>query len=221
MFLALASPFAAYDTTLFSVHMGQHLLLTLVAAPLLLLGAPVSLLVRASPDARRLVAGLVHRPAVRTLTSPVVTWTLFGIVMWFSHYSALYNAALDSDVVHLGEHALYLAAGLLFWWPVVGIDPGARRLKFPARLVYVILEMPVQAFLALAIYSADRVLYPNYANLVRAWGPSPLDDQRGAAVVMWVGGDFLFLAALVLLLFAWMRADEREAAHIDRRLGTA
>lgn len=216
--LALVSPVATYADALFWVHMVQHLLVTLVAAPLLVLGAPVALALRAARPATRARAARVARSgAVRALSHPVVTWSSLPAVLWASHFSPLYDRALDSPPLHALEHALYLAAALLFWWPVAAADPGARRVPHAARVAYVALALPAQSFLGLALYSASDVLYRHYATLARPWGPSPADDQRLAALVMWLGGDPLLVAALMGAAVAWMRHDERVAARLDRR----
>lgn len=220
LLIALQSPIEAYDTTLFSVHMVQHLLLTMVAAPLLALGAPITLLLRASsPQTRqRLILPLLHSHPLRVVSFPVVTWLLFAGVMWASHFSALYDAALDNEAIHVLEHGLYLSVAMLFWWPVVGADPSPWRLPHAARLGYLFLGMPQSSFLGLAIFSAPGVLYPHYATLERTWGPSPLVDQQLAGGIMWVGGDLVFLVALILAVWTWLRADEAEAVRVDSRL---
>jgi putative copper resistance protein D len=220
LFVALGSPIATYDTTFFSVHMVQHLLLTLVAAPLLALGAPITLLLRVvSPRARRdVVLPVLHSRLLRIVSFPVVTWTLFAGVMWASHFTALYDAALESEVVHVVEHALFLGAGLLFWWPVVGADPSPWRLPHAARVLYLFLGMPQSSFLGLAIFSAPAVLYPHYLTLVRSYGPDPLTDQQLAGSIMWVGGDALFLIGMILGVWVWLRAEETEGRRLDAKL---
>jgi len=220
LFVALQSSIATYDTTLFSVHMVQHLLLMMVVAPLLVLGAPITLLLRVvSPSARkRVVLPVLHSRAARVISFPVVAWVVFAGVMYGSHFSPLFDAALENEFVHLLEHALYLGAGLLFWWPVVGADPSPWRMPHPARVLYVFLGMPWSSFLALAIFSAPGVLYPHYATLQRDWGLSPLADQQLAGGIMWVGGDGLFLVAVVAMVAAWMRAEEAEGKRADARL---
>ena len=220
LFLALASPIGTYDTTLFSVHMVQHLLMALVAAPLLALGAPITLLLRVSSAGarRRVWLPLLHSRLMRVLSFPVVSWLLFAAVMWASHFSALFDVALDNEYAHLFEHALYLGAALLFWWPVVGADPSPWRLPHPARVGYLFLGMPQSSFLGLAIFSAPDVLYPHYATLVRPWGPTPLLDQQWAGGIMWAGGDLCFLVAMILALWVWLRAEEREGRLFDERL---
>ena len=220
--IALASAVERYDTTLFSVHMVQHILLTLVAAPLLALGAPITLALRfARGDVRRRwILPVLHSRVVRVLSFPVVAWLLFAGVMWASHFSPLFNDALEDEAIHRFEHLLYLSAALLFWWPVVAVDPAPWRLPHPVRMLYVFLQMPQNTFLALAIYSATTPLYAHYATLDLAW-VSPLDDQRLAGGLMWIAGDLLFLAAIVGLAFAWMRHEERDAPRVDARVAGA
>jgi len=216
--VALLSPIGTYDGTLFSVHMAQHLLLTMVAAPLLVLGTPVSLVVRAvGRPGHRAVMRVLHSGPVALLTHPLLAWVGFAAVMWGSHFSGLYEAALESEPVHVAEHLLYLVAAVLFWWPVIGLEPSRWRMPHPLRVGYLFLQGPVNTFLALAIYSSGRVLYPHYAG-GRAWGPSPLDDQHMGGAIMWVAGDLLFLAATGFAIAAWMRDEEKVTARVDAEL---
>lgn len=218
--LALASPIGLYDTTLFSVHMVQHLLLTMVAAPLLVLAAPITLMLRvATPEARRRwILPVLHSRLVRIISMPVVAWGLFAGTMWFSHFSPLFDAALEDEVLHRLEHALYIGAGMLFWWPVVGADPSPHRLPHPARILYLAVGMPLSSFLGLVIFSAPTVLYPHYEGLQRTWGMSPLADQAWAGGIMWAGGDLAFVVALILAVAAWLRHEDREGLREDARL---
>jgi putative copper resistance protein D len=155
---------------------------------------------------------------VRTLAFPVIAWALFAAVMWATHFSSLFDAALDNDFIHLAEHALYLGAALLFWWPVVGADPSPWRLPHPARVAYLFLGMPQSSFLGLAIFSAPEPLYAHYATLARTWGPTPLADQQLAGGIMWAGGDAAFLIAMVVALWVWLRAEERAGKLADEKL---
>ena len=218
--VALESPIGTYDTTLFSIHMVQHLLLISVAAPLLAIGAPITLLLRVSSadTRRRVILPVLHSRVVRAISFPVVTWTVFAAVLWASHFSVLFDVSLDNEVVHIFEHALYLGAALLFWWPVVGADPSPWRLGHPVRIAYLFLTMPQTAFLGLAIFSAPDVLYPHYATLVRDWGPTPLVDQQWAGEIMWAGSTALMLVALTLALWVWLRAEEAEGRRVDFQL---
>jgi putative copper resistance protein D len=217
LLVATQSVIGAYDTTLFTVHMGQHLLLTMVAAPLLLLGAPVTLLLRAaSADVRRdVILPVLHSRVVRMVSNPIVAWTQFAVVMWASHVSGLFDAALEDPLVHVLEHVLFLGSALLFWWPVIGVDPAPRRLSHPLRIGYLLVGMPFSSFLGLAIFSATAVLYPHYATLTRDWGQSPLEDQQWAGGIMWAAGDLVFFLAVVIAVGAWLRAEEAEGRRID------
>ncbi|MEP6640194.1 MAG: cytochrome c oxidase assembly protein, partial [Chloroflexota bacterium] len=116
---ALISGIGRYDTVLFSVHMVQHVLLMLVAAPLLALGAPITLLLRlSSAETRRCwLLPFLHSRVVRTIAHPVVAWVMFAAMMWGTHFSPLFNASLEDPVIHDLEHLLFLTGALLFWWP--------------------------------------------------------------------------------------------------------
>ena len=218
--VALSSAIDVYAGDLLTVHMVQHLLLAMVAPPLLALGAPITLALRiASPETRhRLILPVLHSRIVRVLASPLVAWPLFAVAMWLTHFSPLYNAALEDPNVHDAEHLLYLATGLLFWWPVVAADPIPHRMGYGARLAYLGLQMPINAAVGLAIYFAPAVLYPHYATLVRTWGPDALTDQQIGGVLMWGAGDLLLLLAIPLVVMGWMRADVRRSARLEGRL---
>ena len=221
--VALDSGIDRYDTVLFSVHMVQHLLLTLVAAPLFALSAPITLLLRRSSPAtrRRWILPVLHSRVVRTLSFPVVSWLIFAAVMWGTHFSPIFDRALEDPFVHDLEHLGYLAAGVLFWWPAIGPDPSPWRMIHPVRIMYVFTQMPQNTFLAVAILNVSQPLYPHYATLVRSWGPSPLNDQQIAAGIMWLFGDLGFLVAILGLVAAWLRYEERETGRADRRADLA
>jgi len=217
IFIALESPIDTASATSFSIHMVQHLLLTMVAAPLLVLGAPVTLaLLASSPTNRkRLAAALRSRPA-RFLSNPLLAWAVFFGVLWGSHFSGLFEAALRSDNVHALEHAAYLAAAVLFWMPVVGRDPTPSGLSHPARILYLFFAMASMAFLGLALFSANHVLYPTYA-AVEGTAKAAADQRMGGAL-MWVGGMIHIVPALALVMLDWMRVDELTARRVDARL---
>jgi putative copper resistance protein D len=218
--IALQSGIEAYDTTLFSVHMVQHVLLMMVAAPLLVLGAPITLLLRVASreQRRRYILPLLHSRVVRSISYPVVAWLLFAGVMWGTHFSAIFDASLENPLVHDLEHLLYLGVALLFWWPAVGVDPTPWRMPYPARILYLFLQMPQNTFLALAIFSASAPLYPHYETLARSWGPTPLADQQAAGAIMWVVGDLIFLVAILGVVLAWMRDEERREERRESRV---
>ena len=220
LLVALDSGIERYDTTLFSVHMVQHLILTLIAPPLLLFAGPMTLLLQASSAGtrKRWILPVLHSRIVRFFAFPVVSWLLFAAVMWASHFSPLFDLALENEWAHRLEHAMFLSAALLFWWPVVGPDPSPWRMTPSVKVLYVGLQMPQNTFLALAIYMSSVPLYAHYVTTIRSWGPTPLADQQLAGGLMWVGGDIAFITAVSLLVLAWMRWEDRRTIGEDRRL---
>ena len=225
--IALQSGIERYDTTLFSVHMLQHVILIFLAAPAIVLAAPITLVLRvATPGTRRRwILPILHSRAVRVIGHPLVAWLLFTAVMWGTHFSPLFDAALENAWLHDLEHVLYLASSMLFWWPIVGRDPSPWRMSHPARLLFMFLEMPFNSFLGVAIMFAGTVLYPHYATTGRLWGPTPLEDQQAAGAIMLGVGDAGFLLALLLATAALMRHDEavtrRREAMEDARAAAA
>jgi putative copper resistance protein D len=215
--IALVSPIDVYADALFSVHMAQHLLLAYVAPPLLALGAPITLAFAASrPETRRryLVPLMRSRP-VSILAHPLVGWSLFVAASFAIHFSPLFEAAMERSWVHVLEHVLFLGTGLLFWWPIVGLDPAPHRMSYPARLLSLTMAMVVTGFVAVAITSADRPLYGWYAALPPRWSAEALSDQRWAAAIMWVAGSLVLIVAGLLVAVAWKRHDDDRQRRIE------
>jgi cytochrome c oxidase assembly factor CtaG len=224
--VALVSPIETYADFSFSAHMVQHVLLMMVAAPLFALGAPVTLALRASRQVTRgrILLPVLHSRPVSVLTHPLVAFALFAVVQYVSHFTGFYNAALRSNPVHYLEHALYLGVALLFWWSVVGLDPAPHKLSHPARLLYLVAAMPVEAFLAVALLSARP--YQAYLALPPPWGGgAAVADQSSAAAIMWIAGDLTMLIAALLTAAAWFRREQVRQRRIedeeDRRAGLA
>ncbi len=223
---ATQSGLAAYDTVLFSAHAVQHLLLGMVAPLLLVLGAPVTLAIQAAhrPTQRWLV-GLFRHPVVRFVTHPVTAWLLFGTTMVGLYVTGLYELSLRNGVVHGWVHLHFVVVGCLFAEAVIGLDPGWRSsrqvaggadLSHPARLLLVLLLVPFHAVLGLALLSTDQAIAADwYLGLGRTWGASPLSDQRTGAALMWGVGDLVGVVLAGIVLYQWMRADERQARRLD------
>ena len=218
--VALCSSIDVYSQVLFSVHMVQHMLLVFLVAPLLCLGAPMTLLLRVATPAQRTgrILPVLHSRPLAVLTHPLVDWCLFTAVMWGTHFSPLFELALENGWVHIGEHTLFLVVGFLFWWPVVGADPGPRPMAYPVRLGYVLLQMPQNAFLGLTLFTATQLLYPYYGTLGLSWLPDPLADQGLGGGLMWVAGDLMFLVPVLLVVVAWLRDEERRGRLYDEQL---
>jgi cytochrome c oxidase assembly factor CtaG len=191
LWVAAGSPLASYDHELLSVHMVQHLLLTVVAAPLLLLGAPAVPLLHGVPwIVLRGLATLLRSPSVRAmgqrLLQPVVCWSVAMAVFIGWHTPAIFDLALRSARWHAVEHASFLASGLLFWWPVV--QPWPSRSTWPRwsiPLYLFLATLPCDALSAFLAFS-DRVVYPAYLSAPRHVDLSALQDQERAGALMWL-----------------------------------
>jgi putative copper resistance protein D len=217
LLLALQSGIERYDTTLFSIHMIQHLILLFPVPILLLQAGPVTLLLRiASPRWRARILSVLQSRVVGVISHPIVGWTLLVAVMWGTHLSILFDAALEDPLIHDMEHMLYLSTALLFWAPIFSVDPIRHRLRGAAALIYLIAQMPQNSFLGVAIMWSTTPLYPHYVTLQRAWGPSPLEDQQLAGAIMWLVGDALFLAAIFAVLAALAKSEERPESRYDQ-----
>ncbi len=197
--IATQSGVAAYDDVLFWVHMWQHLLLLMVAPPLLLLGQPVTLALHASrnPWHSWLKRGL-RSNTVSVVTFPLVGFGLYSATVVGTHLTGFMNLVLTHPVVHDLEHAVYLAAGLLYFLPLVGRQPLRWRLSFPAQLFFFVIAMPVDTFTGVVLMQTNHELFPAYAGR-RTWGPSLVADLHAGGAVMWIGGDALMLLFIVLL----------------------
>ena len=190
-------------------HMTGHVLLGMVAPILLGLGAPVTLALQSltRPARRRLLRALQSSPA-RALLHPVAGFALFGVTLVGLYLSPLFPWSLHNPVGHAAVHLHFLAAGCLFLCPLVGADPLPRQLPHGARVLAVLAAVPFHAFLGLALLSSRAPLAP-------ATYPS-LDDQHAAAGLLWASGELMTLVVAALVLRAWMAADNREAARLDR-----
>jgi putative membrane protein len=214
--IALASPIDTYADVSFTVHMVQHLLLSFVAPPLLALGAPIALALRASsPRTRSRLRGWLRGRTARALANPVVGFVAFATLPFVVHFSPLFDLALRNAWVHAGEHLLLLAVGAIYWWPLVGADPIPHRPSHAARVLSMLLMLPAQSFLALAISSASAPLYATYAALPAPFGPNALADQRAAAAVMWVVGAILTISFALLAADAWRRAERGAVRRLE------
>jgi putative membrane protein len=217
--IALQSGIDGFDDLLLSVHMVQHLLLLL--APLLLLaGRPVILALRAlSGERRRALARAISRG--RPVTSPVACLAIFDAVLLVTHLPSFYDAELRDDTVHEAEHALYLFAGLLLWWPILDGDPvPSRRLGGLGRLIYLLAAIPPMALVGAYLTRHASLVYPAYEAPARALGVSALVDQAQAGAIMRVAGGSVMAAVGLWASIAALVGEEREQQARDARLGS-
>jgi cytochrome c oxidase assembly factor CtaG len=211
--IALASPLAALDERLLTTHMVQHLLLLMVAPPLLLLGAPQIPIVRAIPPAlaKRTVGPLAKSRSFRRLfagaTYPLTGLALYSAVMVGWHLPGPFETALLSEDWHIIEHGCMITAGLLFWYPVVRPWPAAERWPSWALVPYVVAADGANTVVAAFMVFSGGLLYPSYAGLPRLAGISAINDQITAGAIMWVPGSILFLVTAIAIVISALRPD--------------
>jgi putative membrane protein len=205
LFLSLNGPLHDLsDNFLFSAHMVQHLVITLIVPPLWLMGLPEWSL-----------RPLLRRRAVlatgRALTGPLVAFAVYNLVFIGWHFPALYNWALIDHNAHILQHMLFIASATLMWWPVVEPVPELRRMQAPVRLLYMaVLSIPMSIVSAIITF-AEQAMYPWYEAAPRVFATlSAADDQQLGGVIMWVPGMLVFWIALTIVFFRWSRSEERE-----------
>lgn len=215
--LALVSPLDALAGALASAHMAQHVLLTLVAAPLLVLAGPWAAVVRGTPQrirrgvARARVRLRLTRRTTGALRTPAAAGLLYVGNLWFWHGSGPYVAALQHDAVHAVEHAAFLGTGLLLW--TVTIDTVRRGRTSPGVALLLQFLVAMQGvFLSALLVFAETAWYPPYAETAGAWGLTPVADQQVAGLVLWLPGGLVHLAAALTLLMVWVRRSEPGAS---------
>jgi putative membrane protein len=215
LFIALVSPVDRLGLALFSGHMLQHVLLILVAAPLVVTGAPNLAFLWALPMDWRVRLGRwwkgarLLRGAWQVLSHPASVWTLHALALWIWHIPALYEAAIENPWIHALEHASFFGSALLFWWLLA--QAGIRRQPgFGLALVLVFTTMMQGTLMGALITLASEPWYPIHALGAELWNLTPLEDQQLAGLIMWIPGAPVYLLAFLLLMRGWLRAAERE-----------
>ncbi len=211
-----------YDTTLLSVHMVQHMVLSMLAPIFLALGAPVTLALRTLPHTpRAILLRVLHSRVAKVLTFPLVTFTLFIASPFALYFSSLYRLSLEYPAVHTLVHLHLIAVGCLFFWPLIGLDPLPGRMPYPLRALLMFLSTPFHTVLGLTVMQSSTLLGGDwYPSLHLDW-VNPYDDQNLAGGILWAGGEFVAVAMLGALVYQWIRESEREARRVDRALDRA
>jgi putative membrane protein len=216
---ATMSGLGAYDETLFSVHMVQHMILSMVSPIFLALGAPVTLALRTLPlRERRVLLSVVHSRVARVLTFPLVGWVLFVGSPFALYFSAWYPATLRHAWMHEMLHVHLVLVGCLFFWPLLGLDPIPGRVSHPFRALMLFAALPFHAILGLSIMGGhDLIAGDFYRGLALSWS-DPVSDQKIGGGLLWASGDIVGLLMLVTVFVQWVGASQREAEREDRRL---
>ena len=219
---SLMGPVDVLQELLFAIHMVQHLLLRLVAAPLIILAAPFPIALWGLPPRARRAVGQALAPAtpsrraLERATSPWLLLTVHLATIWLWHTPAGYNGALRNPWVHDVQHITFFATALAFWWCTAAAEPTLQpRLGYGLRLALVLMALFQTQILSIIIAMAERPLYDFYTTVPRLWGMSVMDDQRWSGVIMWVPGGLWYVMTAVLLLERMMSRQER----IVRRRG--
>ena len=214
-----------YSHVLFSAHMVAHMLLSMVAPIGLVLGAPVTLALRALPgprvrgeaSPRGMLIATLHSPAVRLITHPLVAFALFVGSLYVLYFTDLFPTLMSHHLGHVAMEFHFLAVGTLFFWVLVGIDPGPRRLPPIARIVLLFAAMPFHAFFSIAVMSGTVLLAPDYyRQLNRPYWTDLLADQHLGGGIGWAMGELPILLVLGAVFVQWARSDAREASRFDR-----
>jgi putative membrane protein len=195
------------EDSLYSVHMLQHLMLSLVAAPLLLVGTPDWLL-------RRLLRPAAVARVARFVTRPFMGLVLFNTVIVVSHIPGVVDASTHSEITHFGLHAALLLSALCMWSPVVGPLIELPKLSYPGRMVYLFLQSLVPTVPASFLTFGSTVLYHHYETVPRVMGISALTDQRVAGLLMKIGGGAILWTAIAWYFFKWFAIEEREKVDV-------
>jgi putative membrane protein len=188
---------------LFSVHMVQHTLFSLVAAPILLAGMPVWLL-------RRLLGPRWVRSVWGVVTRPVPALVLFNGVLFFTHWPAVVEVAVTSELAHLGLHVLLVGSALVMWWPVLSPLPEMPPLPAPGQMLYLFLESLAPTIPASFLTFGTRPLYPVYATFPRIWGMGVLTDQLVAGLIMKLVGGMILWGVIAAVFFRWGYRERRD-----------
>ena len=202
---ALSDPFDDLGKVSFAMHMVQHEILMLVAAPLLVLGNPLAAFVWALPGAlRQAVARPFHSAWGRRwwvwLVAPPVAWSLHALALWSWHTPAWFEAGLNHAAIHDLQHVSFLGSALLFWWALI------RRRPDGMAVLYLLTTMLHTGFLGALLTFAPSVWYPTYAGAANPWGRTALGDQQLGGLIMWVPAGAVFIAAGLLCLGRWLRS---------------
>ncbi|WP_203935490.1 cytochrome c oxidase assembly protein [Planosporangium mesophilum] len=211
--------FAAYDTSLLSVHMVQHMVLSMIAPIFLALGAPVTLVLRTVPQrARRVLLSVLHSRVAKIWTYPLFAYGLFVTTPFVLYFTGLYELTMRNELVHELTHLHFIGVGCLFFWPLIGIDPLPGRWPYPGRAMLMFLSTPFHTVLGLTVMQSTTLLGGDwYPSLHLDWS-DPFGDQRVAGGILWAGGEVVSVTMLAVLVVQWMRQAEREARRVDRKL---
>ncbi len=225
LLFATSSGVGRYMPVMFSMHMAAHMLLSMLTPILLVLGAPVTLALRALPAAGRddppgprewLLAAL-HSRLSRFVTNPIVATVLFVAGFYGLYFGGIFDAAAGNHAAHLAMNLHFLLSGYLFYWVVIGVDPTPRPIPALGKLGMVFVSLPLHAFFGVVLMGTQTVLGESfYRSLQLSWHTDLLGDQRLGGGIAWAAGEVPLVVVMMALLVQWTRTDRRTAKRLDR-----
>jgi putative copper resistance protein D len=216
---------ATYAPVLFSVHMGQHMVLAMLTPIFLVLGAPVTLALRALKPAairgdrgpREWLTVFLHSRVTKVVTHPAAATAIFIVSTYALYFSPLFEKAMRAHLGHIAMLTHFLLSGILFFWVLIGVDPAPVRLPYIGRLLVLFVTMPFHAFFGIAIMNMGQPLAEGwYRALDRPWGASLVSDQSTGGAMAWAFGEIPTFIVLIALVFQWFAEDERLARRLER-----
>ena len=212
-----------YGMVMFSVHMVQHMVISMLSPILLLLGAPVTLALRALPVAgkgrkgpRELLLALLHSRYMRIITHPAFTIPLFIASLYGLYFTPLFDFLMGSKTGHIAMMVHFLAVGVVFFWPIIGVDPGPHRPGYLMRMLELFAGMPFHAFFGIALMMASEPMVGTFKNPPASLHIDALSDQNYAGGIAWAFSEIPSVLVLIALLFQWYGSEQRQAKRKDR-----
>ncbi|MER7762924.1 cytochrome c oxidase assembly protein [Streptomyces sp. NPDC097619] len=221
--LVMCTKLNDYGMVLFSVHMVQHMVISMLSPILLLLGAPMTLALRALPPAgrgrkgpRELLLALLHSRYMRIVTHAAFTIPMFIASLYALYFTPLFDFLMGSKPGHIAMMVHFLMVGLVFFWPIMGVDPGPHRPGYVMRMLELFAGMPFHAFFGIALMMASEPLIGTYANPPASLGVDALDDQQWAGGIAWAFSEIPSVLVLIALIYQWYHSEQRTARRADR-----
>lgn len=217
--VGVLSPLEYYGNQVLWIDFLGFLVITMIAPPLILLGAPLTLAFRVSgPVGRARLRRLYRSRFSAVVTFPVFSWLLFAVATYLWQFSSLTDWAAQNAYLRDFQQVSLIAVALIFWIPALCTDPVRWRMAYPLRGLYVFVEMTHKALFGAMFLALNQPIHHYFRDNVPAWGPSPMLDQRMAILVLWIGGNIIFLGVLVGIITRWVQYEARNSARIDLRL---
>ncbi|MCC9712026.1 cytochrome c oxidase assembly protein [Streptomyces sp. MNU76] len=212
-----------YGMVMFSVHMVQHMVISMLAPIVLLLGAPITLALRALPVAgkgrkgpRELLLMFLHSWYMKIVTHPAFTIPMFIASLYGLYFTPLFDFLMGSTPGHIVMMTHFLLVGLFFFWPIMGVDPGPHRPGYLMRMLELFAGMPFHAFFGIALMMASAPMVKTYENPPASLGIDALSDQNAAGGIAWAFSEIPSVLVLLALLFQWYNSEQRQARRTDR-----